>query len=337
MYCKKCGKPIADDSVFCSYCGASVEQITNSANVKGTGMSVNTDNNKTKKTVIIIVAIVLLVVGFFSINGVIQQKRADREMQRLVDEIAAEVKHKFSFVGTYENSIPGSGHIKLELNSDNTAVMYLGDEKYSRIQTYKGHWTESYDDIIELAFTRSFHMFGSEYNTTAYLKDNTLWQSITAIRAKDYLKAEYLSKLDSQEKNNKEQPSASNTSSEEGKIKEFNYFKDKGYIPIEEGALVLYKELKEGVGRNITTDETVVVNYEMRNAADSTLLDEGKEVPLSPTAVISGLKKSMIHMKAGSKWSIFIPYLDAFGSTGQGDIQPYTNLLLTVEIVSLKK
>ncbi len=29
MYCNKCGKPIADNSIFCNYCGIKIEQVTN--------------------------------------------------------------------------------------------------------------------------------------------------------------------------------------------------------------------------------------------------------------------------------------------------------------------
>lgn len=200
MYCKKCGKQIADDSVFCSYCGASVEQVANNESDKNKEGSNVSSSKKSKKTIYIIASIIILVIGFFVLNGVIQKQRADREMERMIEEIAAEVKHKYSFVGTYENNMTGSGHIKLELNGDNTAVMYLGDDKYSRVRTYRGHWEESYQDILTISFTSSFDMFGSKYNTTVYFNDNALWESLTAIRAKDYRKAEYLSKLNTEEK-----------------------------------------------------------------------------------------------------------------------------------------
>lgn len=100
---------------------------------------------------------------------------------------------------------------------------------------------------------------------------------------------------------------------------------------------MLYKELHEGNGRTIKVDDKAIVNYEMRNAADSTLIDEGKEIELSPISVISGLKNAMIHMKVGSTWSIYIPNEMTFGGRETGDIKPYTNLLMTVTIKSLKK
>ena len=35
MYCNKCGKEIADDSIFCSYCGIKMEQFPQKEKLKG--------------------------------------------------------------------------------------------------------------------------------------------------------------------------------------------------------------------------------------------------------------------------------------------------------------
>ena len=41
-------------------------------------------------------------------------------------------------------------------------------------------------------------------------------------------------------------------------------------------------------------------------------------------------------MPAGSVWEIYVPYDLAYGDREQGDVKPYSALIFTIELVSVK-
>ena len=103
---------------------------------------------------------------------------------------------------------------------------------------------------------------------------------------------------------------------------------------------VQYKVLREGRGRKPASQESMVtVDYEGR-LIDGTVFDSSYERGDAATfrlnQVIKGWTDALLQMPVGSKWEIYIPHDLAYGSQQQGDIKPFSTLIFTVELLSLK-
>jgi FKBP-type peptidyl-prolyl cis-trans isomerase FklB len=101
-----------------------------------------------------------------------------------------------------------------------------------------------------------------------------------------------------------------------------------------------YRVLKEGVGKQPTKDDSVVVHYK------GTLID-GREFDSSykrnepaefgVTQVIKGWTEALQLMKEGSKWMIYVPWSLAYGAQGRGGlIGPHETLVFEVELIRIK-
>ena len=100
------------------------------------------------------------------------------------------------------------------------------------------------------------------------------------------------------------------------------------------------KHIKEGVGRNPKSSDTVVVHYRGRTI-------EGKEFDSSykrgePATfplknVIRGWTEGLQLLKEGGKAELYIPSELAYGSRGAGsNIGPDETLVFEVELISIK-
>ena len=102
---------------------------------------------------------------------------------------------------------------------------------------------------------------------------------------------------------------------------------------------VQYKVIKEGSGAMAKDTSVVKVNYEGR-LIDGTVFDSsykrGEAVTLRANQVIKGWTEALVHMPAGSVWEIYVPYDLAYGDREQGDVKPYSALIFTIELVSVK-
>jgi len=101
-----------------------------------------------------------------------------------------------------------------------------------------------------------------------------------------------------------------------------------------------YRVLKEGVGKQPTKDDSVVVHYK------GTLID-GREFDSSykrnepaefgVTQVIKGWTEALQLMKEGAKWMIYVPWSLAYGAQGRGGlIGPQETLVFEVELIRIK-
>ncbi len=103
-----------------------------------------------------------------------------------------------------------------------------------------------------------------------------------------------------------------------------------------------YKVIKTGNGATPSVSDKVKVIYEGRTI-DGKVFDatskhgtETDEFGLS--GLIKGWQEAMTRMPVGSKWEIYIPYNLAYGERGAGrDIQPYSALIFTLELVDIVK
>lgn len=116
-------------------------------------------------------------------------------------------------------------------------------------------------------------------------------------------------------------------------------YKDKGFIPVENGSNVLYKEIRKGTGPIPRDSSYVKIHYEGRllngKIFDSTY-KRGTLVKMRVNAVLDGLTEVLRHMPVGSKWEVFIPYDKAYGEKGAGMIEPYSDLLFTIELLKIE-
>ena len=101
---------------------------------------------------------------------------------------------------------------------------------------------------------------------------------------------------------------------------------------------VQYKVIKEGSGAMPKDTSTVKVNYEGR-LIDGTVFDSsykrGEAVTLRANQVIKGWTEALVHMPAGSVWEVYIPQELYYGDREQGQIKPYSPLVLKIELISV--
>lgn len=102
-----------------------------------------------------------------------------------------------------------------------------------------------------------------------------------------------------------------------------------------------YKVIKEGNGAMPQDTSVVEVKYEGRfingKVFDSTKKNNGgNPIQLRANQVIKGWTEALVHMPAGSVWEIYVPYDLAYGDREQGEVKPYSALIFTIELVSVK-
>lgn len=112
-----------------------------------------------------------------------------------------------------------------------------------------------------------------------------------------------------------------------------------GVVTLDNG--LQYKVLKEGNGPKPTADDEVEVIYEGRtidgNVFDSTAKHGTKSDVFGVSGLIKGWTQALQMMPVGSKWELYIPYQLAYGERGAGEnIKPYSALIFTLELVSIK-
>jgi len=101
-----------------------------------------------------------------------------------------------------------------------------------------------------------------------------------------------------------------------------------------------YKVIVEGTGKMPTATDTVTTHYR-GTLIDGTEFDNsykrGEPATFPVSGVIAGWTEALQHMKAGSKWKLYIPSNLAYGDRGAGQlIGPGATLLFDIELISVK-
>lgn len=114
--------------------------------------------------------------------------------------------------------------------------------------------------------------------------------------------------------------------------------KQQGVVTLPSG--VQYKVVKAGNGTVPADTSTVMVHYEGKTI-DGKVFDSsykrGEPVTMRCNQVIKGWTEALTHMPAGSKWEVYIPQQLAYGERAQGqDIKPFSTLVFTIELISVK-
>jgi FKBP-type peptidyl-prolyl cis-trans isomerase FklB len=102
---------------------------------------------------------------------------------------------------------------------------------------------------------------------------------------------------------------------------------------------VYYEVLKEGKGEVAADTCRVKVHYE-GTLIDGTVFDsnlEGEPTVFGASQVIPGFKAALTTMPVGSKWKVYIPQDQAYGSNDMGNIKPFSALIFTIDLLGIEK
>jgi FKBP-type peptidyl-prolyl cis-trans isomerase FklB len=102
---------------------------------------------------------------------------------------------------------------------------------------------------------------------------------------------------------------------------------------------VYYEVLKEGNGEVAADTSRVKVHYE-GTLIDGTVFDsnlESEPTVFGASQVIPGFKAALTTMPVGSKWKVYIPQDQAYGSNDMGNIKPFSALVFTIDLLGIEK
>ncbi len=104
------------------------------------------------------------------------------------------------------------------------------------------------------------------------------------------------------------------------------------------GKGVQYKVLTEGTGAIPKPKQTVKLNYELKTMDGKTIESTfGKQPAMMPVdGVIPGFTEALTHMPVGSKWVVYIPYDAGYGAQQTGPLEPFSNLIFTIELLEIQ-
>ncbi|MFT7004631.1 MAG: FKBP-type peptidyl-prolyl cis-trans isomerase FkpA [Sulfurimonas sp.] len=146
-------------------------------------------------------------------------------------------------------------------------------------------------------------------------------------------RAEYLNKV---------QVEASIKEKKDNSIKEKNYLeknsKKDGVVVTKSG--LQYKVTKFGKGESPKLESTVIIDYKA-SLVDGYEFDNTyntkKPAHLSMINVVNGLKEGLMLMKAGSKFTLYIPSSLGYGDVQMVDIPPNSVLIFEIELKEVIK
>lgn len=150
MFCINCGKEIAENAKFCSYCG-SENNISNKTYVDATVVNDAVENSKTvldekpkkKKTNILIVLLVMLVAGFIGKNVIAPSMLSDSE-----DSSYNQNQSENDF--TFENNY-GSDDVTNSNDTANSSYLEIFNSRYiiDGPTLFIGHTTDCFAMVDE--------------------------------------------------------------------------------------------------------------------------------------------------------------------------------------------
>ncbi len=115
--------------------------------------------------------------------------------------------------------------------------------------------------------------------------------------------------------------------------------KKEGVSKLDNG--VYYEVIEEGKGEIPADTSRVKVNYEGRLINDTIFdssLQRNEPMTFRCNQVIPGWTEALTHMPVGSKWKVYIPQDQAYGSReAGGKIKPFSTLVFEIELLSIEK
>jgi FKBP-type peptidyl-prolyl cis-trans isomerase FklB len=102
---------------------------------------------------------------------------------------------------------------------------------------------------------------------------------------------------------------------------------------------VLYEVITEGKGEVAADTARVKVHYEGK-LIDGTVFDsnlESEPTTFRANQVIPGFKAALTSMPVGSKWIVYIPQDQAYGTQDMGNIKPFSALTFTIQLEGIEE
>ncbi len=249
-----------------------------------------------------------------SVSYAAGMRHTDGLIPYIQQQLSVDTAYMADFIEGYKAAMAGemSDNMKAYVAGQEIAIM-VSQRMLPRL---KEQFNESPDSINDGCFNTGF--------INALLKDYGLMSDASA--------TEYFTDATKKAENarNEANRKAGEDFLAENKEKE-------GVITTESG--LQYKVLVEGDGEIPTEDQEVTVKYEGR-LIDGTVFDSsykrpGETAKFSPKNVIKGWTEALTMMPVGSKWELYIPQELAYGERKSGNINPYSALIFTVELVSV--
>jgi len=117
-----------------------------------------------------------------------------------------------------------------------------------------------------------------------------------------------------------------------------NKAKEEGVQTLENG--ILYKVITEGKGETPKATDKVKVHYK-GTLIDGTEFDSSykrsEPTTFRANQVIHGWTTALTHMPVGSKWEVYIPQEEGYGSREAGTIKPFSALVFEIELLDIEK
>ncbi len=102
---------------------------------------------------------------------------------------------------------------------------------------------------------------------------------------------------------------------------------------------VYYEVITVGTGAVAADTSRVKVHYEGK-LIDGTVFDgnmEGEPTTFRANQVIPGFKAALTTMPVGSKWIVYIPQDQAYGTQDMGNIKPFSALTFTIQLEGIEE
>ncbi|MCQ2228625.1 MAG: FKBP-type peptidyl-prolyl cis-trans isomerase [Bacteroidales bacterium] len=102
---------------------------------------------------------------------------------------------------------------------------------------------------------------------------------------------------------------------------------------------VLYKVLKQGEGKGMTTPGSVVSCYYKGSLINGKVFDntfdQGYAEALRVRDLIDGFQIALLGMHIGDRWEVYIPSTVGYGEKKMGDIPGNSTLIFEIEVVAI--
>ena len=172
-----------------------------------------------------------------------------------------------------------------------------------------------------------------ELNSSLEPTDFNFWVTLDEIKARTDVVAQEIKDKDIQESLDKASNGELNNAINVLKYKKL------GFKELQGGKGVLYKEIKSGKGPCPKDDTKLLVHYEgklMDGTVFDSSYDRGQPASMRPSQTVPGFWHSLVKMKEGAKWEVYIPYSQAYGNRAAGAVKPYSDLFFTLEIIKIE-
>ena len=331
MKCSNCGKEIANDSIFCEYCGA---KLVNKKNRKALWIS--------------IIAVVCCAI----IGGVVCVLPSGKKAEQVVEQEEFFQKKTNDSINYALGYLNGQQIKRYYLaNEDN--LDELVSEFINALEDAYYDDSNAVDEVKERTNNHPAIEMAISIGNTIREQESVGLLGVPGLKTKfKYIKQGFLDGFQNNTEFFDESTAGAyvNAMVSNAKAKNEARIKKEGEDFLRKNALrsgvittqsgLQYEEIVKGYGSKPKATSAVRVHYE-GTLVDGTVFDSsyerGEPIEFPLNGVIKGWTEGLQLMSVGSKYKLYIPYQLAYGEQGAGNaIPPYSALIFTVELLAIK-